>query len=77
MRYHEDGSSILLRNSVTIIQSTHNCIQTKKFIRVATTLIEERRLRVFENRVSENRVSENRVSENRVFENRVFENIWA
>jgi len=74
MGYHEDGSSILLRNSVTNIQSTQNCIQTKKFIRVATTLIEERRLRVLENRVLESRVFENRVLESRVFENRVFEN---
>jgi DNA-binding MurR/RpiR family transcriptional regulator len=49
--YHEDGSSLLLRNSVTNIQSTYNCIQPNKFIRVATTLIEERRLRVFGTRV--------------------------
>jgi hypothetical protein len=51
MGYHEDGSRILLRNSVTNIQSTQNCIQPKKFIRVPTTLIEERRLRVIERRL--------------------------
>jgi hypothetical protein len=51
MGYHEDGSSIFLRNSATNIQSTHNRIQPKKVIVLATTLTEERRLRVFENRV--------------------------